>query len=125
MRFQQFQKNSNTVKHQLIQAVPTRWNSVYQMFERFLEQKAALVLFLAEEQKFSMSFDDWTFMKIFVEILEPLYEFTVEICSEKMTTLSKVIPIINNLRNFYSNNENYADGRIASFQKEYLYLFDE
>ena len=54
-----------------------------------------------------MSFEDWTNMKIFMEILEPLYEFTVEICSEKMTTLSKVIPIINNLKSFYGNNENY------------------
>ena len=39
---------------------------------RFLEQKAALVLFLAEEKNFSMSFDDWTNMKIFMDILEPL-----------------------------------------------------
>ena len=117
MKFQKCQKNSNTVQHQLIQAVSTRWNSVYLMFERFLEQKAALVLFLAEEPNFSMSFDDWTNMKIFMEILEPLFQFTVEICAEKMTTCSKVIPIIKILRNFYSNNENYADGRIASFKR--------
>ena len=76
------------------------------MFERFLEQKAVLVLFLAEEPNFSMSFDDWTNMKIFMEILEPLFQFTVEICAEKMTTCSKVIPIIKILRNFYFNNEN-------------------
>ena len=60
------------------------------MFQRFYVQKDALVLFLADEDDMSISGSDWTNIKIFVKVLEPLYVCTLEICSEKLTTLSKI-----------------------------------
>ena len=70
------------------------------MFQRFLEQKDALVLFLADDEDLSISGTDWSNIKIFVEVLEPLYVCTMEICAEKFTTLSKVVPLITNLKRF-------------------------
>ena len=89
------------------------------MFQRFLEQKDALVLFLADEDNFSITGNDWRNIKIFVEVLEPLYSCTLEICAEKLTTLSKVVPIIKILKSYYGKyaSENYADQRIKEFKQ--------
>ena len=106
-KFNACKKTAKTKDHQLIQDVITRWNSCFLMFERFLEQKDALVLFLADEDDLSISSNDWLNIKIFCEVLEPLYFCTKEICAEKITTLSKVIPIVKNLKRIYGNHTGF------------------
>ncbi len=100
----------------LIQSVPTRWNSLFLMLERFLELKEALVLFFVQEKSDdALSPLDWNNIEGLVQVLRPLYDATVEISAEKFTTMSKVIPLTNLLLQFYGEEE---AGLVGSFKNE-------
>ena len=86
-------------------SVKTRWNSVYLMANRALEMRRALVLFfdeinIASDEK--LSNEDWKLLETLKTILRPLYLVTLELSSEKMTTLSKVLPVYSILHDAYS-----------------------
>ena len=89
----------------LIQDVVTRWNSTYHMFERFLEQRAAITKFVRDHGVSSslgyFSEQDWDHMQDAITLLGPLHEATEELCSEKSVTSSKVIPICQMLKKIY------------------------
>jgi len=80
---------------QLHQDVSTRWNSVYDVVERFVNLKPALLLFISGEEKLDpFSSEEWAEMTQMVHILKPLYDVTVEQSTEKHTSISKVIPVV-------------------------------
>ena len=90
----------------LLQHVPHRWNSLYQMFNRFVQLKPAIILFLSEEEKRpEFTNEEWGAMKGLVTLLKPLYDVTTELCAEKHTTVSKIIPLTKILRAIYSRRE--------------------
>ena len=90
----------------LLQHVPHRWNSLYQMFDRFVQLKPAIILFLSEEEKRpEFTNEEWGAMKGLVTLLKPLYDVTTELCAEKHTTVSKIIPLTKILRAIYSRRE--------------------
>ena len=102
----------------LIQDVPTRWNSLFLMLERFQLLKDALTLFFAQghvDDSFTAS--DWENISGLIKILRPMYDATVEISGEQHSTSSKVIPITNLLFKFYDAPEEATDV-IKSFKKE-------
>ena len=83
----------------------TRWNSLYLTFARAKELKAALVLYFIEykiDKDEALTNEDWDAIETFTEILEPLFEATKELSAEQFTTLSKVVPLIDILLDFYS-----------------------
>ena len=90
----------------LIRDVVTRWNSLMAAMKRFLKLKAALKIFwtkFCKEYEFSEA--EWTMLEEFCKI-EPLYNAIVELCSEKNTSVSKVIPMVYRLKEIYTGNRN-------------------
>ena len=93
----------------LVSHVETRWNSVYIMFLRALELKSALILYFVEhkiDESDALNTEDWKMVEDFTDILKHLYFVTKELSSEKNSTLSKVIPMINLLYLHYSPKTN-------------------
>ena len=104
----------------LKQHVPHRWNSLYEMFERFVELKSAIFLFLFEEEKRpEFSSEDWLTMKGLVAVLKPPYDVTTELCGEKHTTVSKVIPLTEILKAFYGSKDQSSE-KATDLQKRLL-----
>ena len=101
-------------KTTLVSSVKTRWNSVYLMAVRALEMRQALVLFFDEysiDEEEKLTDEDWKLLKTLTAVLRPLYLVTLELSAEKMTTISKVIPVYSILLDAYStkvrNEEKY------------------
>ena len=92
----------NTPSHKLILEVETRWNSTYEMFQRLLEQKQAIILALTSLRfNFELLTDsEWNVLSTIVPILRVFFFITEEISSEKNVNLSKIIPIKRQLLTF-------------------------
>lgn len=89
------QNEENVLK--LVQSVPTRWNSVFYMLERFLKLSCHVAPILLQNSKYPPMIDGMELetIKEVLEILKPIEEVSREICGEKYLTSSKVIPIVN------------------------------
>lgn len=94
------QNRLNLPNHKLIQQVDTRWNSVYYMLERYLEQHEAIrtTLCLLDKNEIIIPSDSNVILREAVQILAPFEAVTREISSEKYTSASKIIPISKGLQ---------------------------
>ncbi|CAB3238387.1 unnamed protein product [Arctia plantaginis] len=83
----------------LKQECPTRWNSCYEMLERILRVKDAVISTLALiRNELNLQIADWEVLETVVAILKPFFEVTVEVSSQNHVTLSK----ISNINTSYS-----------------------
>ncbi|XP_044597479.1 uncharacterized protein LOC123274044 [Cotesia glomerata] len=91
----------------LIQEVKTRWNSCFEMINRFivLADHVGKVLLQVKMDKSSkakppnmITGDELESLIEVRDILSPLWRVTQEVCAEKNVTLSKCIPLIASLR---------------------------
>ncbi|XP_044155948.1 E3 SUMO-protein ligase ZBED1-like [Bufo gargarizans] len=90
------QKALHIPEHKLIHDEPTRWNSIYDMVERFCEQQQAVCAVLAENRKkwYLMPKDnDVTILETVRDVLAPMSDFTDALSGEKDPTLSSVLPL--------------------------------
>ncbi|XP_015256757.1 PREDICTED: zinc finger BED domain-containing protein 1-like, partial [Cyprinodon variegatus] len=90
------QKDLKLPEHRLIHDEPTRWDSTFEMVDRFTEQQQAVSAVLAEDRKkwYLMPKDsDITILETVKEVLSPLSSFTDALSGEKHTTLSSVLPL--------------------------------
>lgn len=87
----QIQQQLGTPVHKLINEVPTRWNSTYQMFERITEQKEAVWVSLAslKTDVTPLTPEDCQILRV----LAPSEHATTELSEEKRVSGSKVIPL--------------------------------
>ena len=70
---------------------------------RFLELKEALKIFWTKYcQEYEFTETEWTLLAEFVKVLKPLYNATVELCADKTTSISKVLPMVNRLKEIYT-----------------------
>lgn len=85
------QTRLNTKPLKIKQDVPTRWNSTFDMLERFLATKEAVIstLALLDFKRCSLETEDWEIIEHSVKILKPFNEVTIEISSELTVSLSK------------------------------------
>ncbi|XP_051485763.1 zinc finger BED domain-containing protein 4 [Apus apus] len=90
----ELQKEYELPQHQLIQDVPSKWNTSFHMLERLIEQKRAI-----NEMSIECSFreliscDQWEVMQSVCHALKP-FEAASKEMSTHMSTLSQVIPMI-------------------------------
>ncbi|CAB3232682.1 unnamed protein product [Arctia plantaginis] len=104
------QQQMNLPVLKLKQDVKTRWNSTFDMLQRIVQVKAAVIATVAlQRSDLSIKEQDWEIIEGVLPLLKPFYEITVEISAEKNVTLSKVIVFCNLLKSFLqrhaSNNE--------------------
>ncbi|XP_071652992.1 E3 SUMO-protein ligase ZBED1-like isoform X2 [Temnothorax longispinosus] len=85
----------------LIQSVETRWNSTFAMLFRFIslsKDVGSILLSLPDSPEMLTACELQLAIEI-VEVLQPLEKLTRELCGERFVTASKVIPLINCLKN--------------------------
>lgn len=115
----------NLPGHKLIHDSATRWNSTYDMVERFLEQQQAVRVVLIEDRK------KWHLMpketgittsEIMKDVLEPLSPFTDALSGEKNTTLSSVLPVMWKISTGLSDGEDDSvlAGQMKRAIRDYL-----
>ncbi|CAH2090912.1 unnamed protein product [Euphydryas editha] len=102
------QQQLNLGELKLKQDVPTRWNSTYDMLQRLLSAKDAVIATIAiMRQELALNNDDWVVIESAASILKLFYDITVETSAEKNVSLVKVIPlcgIMNNHIKAHLNN---------------------
>lgn len=98
--------------HKLIIDVATRWNSAYEMLERYLEMQVAVVATLLSKNLKSkdkdlkfLNDDEITLATQVMETMKPLKQATTMLCSEKNPTISIIIPLYNKLVGVYLNRQ--------------------
>ncbi|XP_046568649.1 E3 SUMO-protein ligase ZBED1-like [Haliotis rubra] len=82
----------------LIGDVPTRWNSTYDMLQRYLEQQAAVFATLIDIRRnvkdlVTLNDDDITKIEKIIQVLKPLKTVTTLMCSQKNPTVSLIHPL--------------------------------
>lgn len=95
----------------LIQSIETRWNSTYNMLERFIElsEKISYIILQCPTAPPMLTALELQSTKEFVQLLKPFEDATKIICGEYYLTASKVIPIINILKNKLQSFEPSTD----------------
>ncbi|XP_054833482.1 zinc finger BED domain-containing protein 4-like isoform X2 [Eublepharis macularius] len=89
-------------EHQLLEDMPTRWNSTYVMIARLVEQRNMVqdimssVPILQGKEKLSISSIDWLALSQMVRVLKPFQDTTDFLCSYT-TSLGQAIPLIRGL----------------------------
>ncbi|XP_059096593.1 zinc finger BED domain-containing protein 4-like [Tigriopus californicus] len=119
--FETIQKNQGRTKVQkLIQDVPTRWNSSFEMMERLLELRGPVSMLLTEpgmrERVGIVDSNTWQGLQEATEVLRPLYEATIELSGERCTTGSKIIPLTKML--FLKIDSLIRDGLTGSLKSD-------
>uniref|UniRef100_UPI003AB020EE E3 SUMO-protein ligase ZBED1-like n=1 Tax=Centroberyx gerrardi TaxID=166262 RepID=UPI003AB020EE len=104
---QEKQQILNLPQHPVLLDVSTRWNSLYLMLERFLEQYPAIqAAFLdhrlrkpAERDRLSQVTDeDFRKAEDFVKLMRVLYTSALRVSSENQPTCGQILPILQTLK---------------------------
>ena len=106
-KLKEIQKQQKFPEQKLLQAVETRWNSVFYMWERLSVQKEAVttVLCLLGTSSLCLSSEKWSVISLSIDALRPFEEATREISTEKHVSVSKVIPLASLLLRAISTSE--------------------
>ncbi|KAH6933470.1 hypothetical protein HPB50_015418 [Hyalomma asiaticum] len=81
-------------QHEVIQDVPTCWNSEYAMMERLVELRAPIPVELCDSDVDNLSSREWKVMAAAIKVLQPLDQATTELCTDHYPTLSQVTPLM-------------------------------
>lgn len=103
---------SGVSQHTLILDVRTRWNSLYLMIERFMEQypaiQAALLdprLHKAKAQIGRLKDEVQHKAEVFVQLMKVLYTSTLCVSEESTATSGQIMPILQKLEEHFTESE--------------------
>lgn len=106
-KLHEMQKQLGLAQLKLKQDVPTRWNSTYDMLQRLLSAKDAVIATIAiMRHDVALNNDDWEIIESAAPILKLFYDVTFEISSEKHVSLAKVIPLCGIMKNHVKTHLN-------------------
>ena len=97
----QLTKDSEGTPLRLIERFKTRWNSDFDMAERFLQLADVIgssLLRVGRDGPRMLSGQELDTLKEVTHLLKPLKDATTEMSAEKVTTASKVIPLVSLMR---------------------------
>lgn len=133
------QEDMNIPEHKLIQYCATRWNSVYDMFARILEQRwpvsAVLsdrsITKLSDARVLDLKDQWWAVMQDILQCLETLKISTEMLSSDSSVSVSLVVPVIFSLINNHlkiggEDSEVTKQFKMfvsADLQERYKYIF--
>ncbi|KAK4329592.1 hypothetical protein Pmani_000067 [Petrolisthes manimaculis] len=122
----EIQEEKGLQKKKLITDVDTRWNSIYYMLECFEEQYEVITttLCLFGKHQMCLSSDELETVKNAVQVLEPFEEATREMSAEKITTLSKIIPLIRALQDCAMARKTSIFSLCDELQKQFAKKFN-
>ena len=94
------QERLNISINKPIQHVETRWNSVFYMLERYLEQQEAIhtTLCILDRNDLNIPADKTSLLEDTVTMLRQFEQVTREVSGEKYVSASKIIPISKGLQ---------------------------
>ncbi|XP_073782458.1 uncharacterized protein isoform X1 [Danio rerio] len=101
-------------EHAVILDVKTRWNSLFLMVERFLEQFPAfqatsmdhrLKKLMDKDRLQRISDEDFRKAEEFVKITKILYTSTLCVSAERSQNLGQILPILNKLQHHFTVNK--------------------
>jgi hypothetical protein len=105
-RLHELQLELNIKIVQLVQDVPTRWNSVFYMLQRLLEQRRAVTLYCAETGAVTnLDPNQWVIAESLISLLTPFEEITRDI-SNARASISMVIPAVKDISTILGNVDN-------------------
>jgi len=102
-KLQEMQKQTDSPILKLKQDCPTRWNSTYDMLDRFLKIKEPIIATLAilnYSQINPLTPNDWIILEKSKDLLKIFYDITTEISVEKYITISKELIFVNALQKY-------------------------
>ncbi|KAH9368338.1 hypothetical protein HPB48_004530 [Haemaphysalis longicornis] len=87
------QKNMDLEPLEVVQDVPTRWNSEHAMMKRLVKLRVPVSVEMSEcDTVEPLSASEWRLMTAAVQVLQPLEQATAELSGDCYPTLSQVIP---------------------------------
>ena len=103
------QRQIGIQEKKLIQAVETRWNSTFYMFERIVEQHQAVTtaLCLLNRNNMCLSTAELQQLKNAVTILQPFEAATTETSAENFFSVSALIPLAKSLMQFLAQSDKF------------------
>jgi len=92
------EKLVNLCGKKLLSTCPTRWNSTFLMISRLLEVRSSLATVLQELNWDDLSNRDWKILENMYELLHPFARYTTLTGAEETTTISRVLPVLLELK---------------------------
>ena len=108
------QKALQVPLHRLVMDVKTRWNSTFDMIQRFLEQRPALLATLLDprirrlnEAKMLASLEDMevSYCEEYVQVMDIMVKTTVVISAEKKPTAGLILPLMDKIKQHFMPHE--------------------
>ncbi len=98
----------------LVQDMPVRWNSTFDMIDTILINKDALISMSLERinaiiKLTTPSENEWNILEELCELLEPLKDLTTSLSASKYVTISLLYPAIYNLINYEFPNMTFKN----------------
>lgn len=101
-KLHEVQRQMNLPELKLIQDVPTRWNSTFEMLKRLFANREPIIstLALLRYGEETLTETEWEIIEQLIPLLEVFDDITKELSAEKAVTLSKAMVLSRNLYDF-------------------------
>ena len=114
------------LKVKLVQDMPVRWISTFDMIDTILINKDALISMSLERinaiiKLTTPSENEWNILEKLCELLEPLKDLTTSLSASKYVTISLLYPAIYNLINYEFPNMTFKNESIIALLEDLLY----